>query len=88
MVKLFVKSVIKFTKYYGLSVISVTVTKEGHPRHSKLYKTSGTMGRGVTKSRKKFSTWKYGNVGTRYTDILTYRRTQPLLWGGVIYLSI
>ena len=63
------------------------VTKEGHPRHGGLYGTSGTMGRGVTESRGKFSTWKRGNVGTRRTDVLTYRRTQPLLWGGVMYLS-
>ena len=28
--------------------------------------------------------WEY----TQHTNILTYRRTQPLLWGGVIYLSI
>ena len=27
--------------------------------------------------------WEY----TQYTNILTYRRTQPLLWGGVMYLS-
>ena len=32
---------------YGPSVISVTVTKEGHLSGSKLYKTSRTMGRGV-----------------------------------------
>ena len=24
---------------------------------------------------------------TQYTNILIYRHTQPLLWGGVIYLS-
>ena len=31
------------------------------------------------------------NVSTRYTqtsDVPTYQRTQLLLWGGVIYLSI
>ena len=39
-----------FTKYskvdscYGPSVISVTVTKGGHPRGSGLYRTSKTMG--------------------------------------------
>ena len=36
--------------YYGLSVISVTVTKEGHLRGGKLYRTSKTMGRGVAES--------------------------------------
>ena len=40
---------------YGPSVISVTVTKGGHLRGGGLYKTSGTMGRGVTELRKKFS---------------------------------
>ena len=33
--------------YYGLSVISVTVTKGEHLRGSGLYGTSGTIGRGV-----------------------------------------
>ena len=28
--------------------------------------------------------WEY----TRRTNVPTYRRTQPLLWGGVMYLSI
>ena len=37
--------------YYGLSVISVTVTKGGHPRGGGLYKTSKTMGRGVAELR-------------------------------------
>ena len=27
--------------------------------------------------------WEY----TQYTNIPIYQRTQPLLWGGVIYLS-
>ena len=36
---------------YGPSVISVTATKGGHPRSSRLYGTSGTMGRGVAESR-------------------------------------
>ena len=36
---------------YGPSVISVTVTKEGHPRGGGLYGTSGTMGRGVAELR-------------------------------------
>ena len=44
------------TKYYGPSIISVTVTKGGHPRGGGLYKTSRTIGRGVTESCKKFST--------------------------------
>ena len=34
---------------YGPSVISVTVTKGGHPRGSRLYRTSKTMGRGVSR---------------------------------------
>ena len=34
---------------YGPSVISVTVTKGGHPKGSRLYRTSGTMRRGVAK---------------------------------------
>ena len=34
--------------YYGPSVISVIVTKGRHPRGSRLYKTSRTMGRGVS----------------------------------------
>ena len=34
---------------YGPSVISVTVTKGGHPRGDRLYGTSGTMGRGVSR---------------------------------------
>ena len=37
---------------YGPSVISVTVTKGGHPRGSGLYRTSRTMGRGVAESRR------------------------------------
>ena len=35
--------------YYGPSVISVTVTKGGHLRGSRLYGTSGTIGRGVSR---------------------------------------
>ena len=38
-------------KYYGLSVISVTVTKGGHLKSSKLYGTSGTIKRGVAELR-------------------------------------
>ena len=41
---------------YGPNVISVTVTKGGHLRGSRLYGTSGTMGRGVTELYRKFST--------------------------------
>ena len=33
---------------YGPSIISVTVTKGGHLRGGGLYKTSKTMGRGVS----------------------------------------
>ena len=33
---------------YRPSVISVTVTKEGHLRGGGLYRTSGTIGRGVS----------------------------------------
>ena len=33
--------------------------------------------------RKNIGTWEY----TRRTNILIYRRTQLLLWGGVMYLS-
>ena len=40
---------------YRPSVISVTVTQGGHLRGSGLYKTSKTIGRGVAKSRRKFS---------------------------------
>ena len=36
---------------YGPSVISVTVTKGGHPSSGRLYRTSRTMGRGVTELR-------------------------------------
>ena len=63
---------------YGPSVISVTVTKGGHPRGGRLYKASKTMGRGVAESRSQLSTWKRGNVETweratyRHTDVLTY----------------
>ena len=39
---------------YEPSVISVTVTKGGHPRGSRLYGTSGTIGRGVAELRKQF----------------------------------
>ena len=34
--------------YYRPSVIRVTVTKEGHLRGNRLYKTSGTIRRGVS----------------------------------------
>ena len=42
--------------YYRPSVISVTVTKGGHPSGGRLYGTSKTIRRGVAKSRGKFST--------------------------------
>ena len=41
---------------YGPSVISVMVTKGGHLRGGRLYRTSKTMRRGVTELYKKFST--------------------------------
>ena len=41
---------------YRPSVISVTVTKGGHPSGGGLYGTSGTIGRGVAESYRKFST--------------------------------
>ena len=34
---------------YGPSVISVTVTTGGHPRGNRLYRTSRTIGRGVSR---------------------------------------
>ena len=40
------------------------VTKGGYPGSSGLYRTSGTIGRGVAESRSQLSIWKYGNVGT------------------------
>ena len=43
------------SKYYGLSNISVTVTKGGHLRGSRHYKTSKTIGWGLAKLRKQFS---------------------------------
>ena len=36
---------------YGPSIISVTVTKGGHPRSGGLYRTSKTIGRGVAELR-------------------------------------
>ena len=41
---------------YGPSIISVTVTKGGHLRGGGLYRTSRTMGRGVTELYKRFNT--------------------------------
>ena len=38
---------------YGPSVISVMVTKGGHPRGSGLYRISGTIERGVAESHGK-----------------------------------
>ena len=64
------------------------VTKGGHLSGSGLYGTSRTIGRGVTKLRKSSVRENMGTSEyTRCTNILTYRRTQPLLWGGVMYLS-
>ena len=40
--------IVKKLNCYGPSIISVTVTKGGHPKGSGLYKTSGTIGRGVS----------------------------------------
>ena len=37
---------------YRPSIISVTVTKRGHPSSNRLYRTSGTIKRGVAKSRR------------------------------------
>ena len=37
---------------YGPNVISITVTKGGHLKGNRLYRTSGTMGRGVAELRK------------------------------------
>ena len=77
------------TIYYGPNIISIIVTKGGYPSSSGLYKTSGTIGQGVTESYKSLvykniKTWEY----TRRINVPTYRYTQLLLWGGVIYLSI
>ena len=38
----------RLVKCYGPSVISVMVTKGGYLRGGRLYRTSGTMGRGVS----------------------------------------
>ena len=56
---------------YGPSVISVTVTKGGHPKGSRLYRISGIRGQGVAKLYKKIQyvrTWEYRNI----RDVLTY----------------
>ena len=53
---------------YGPSVISIIVTKGGHPRGSELYGTSGTMGQGVAELR--------SYTRTKHTDVLTYLRTK------------
>ena len=60
---------------YRPSVISVTVTTEGHPRGNRLYKTSKTIGQGVAESHKQLNTWKRGNVKIQHADIPTYRHT-------------
>ena len=63
---------------YGPSVISVTVTKGGHPRDSRLYGTSGTMGRGVAELR--------SYIRIKHTDVLTYLYTERT--DVLIYLTI
>ena len=55
---------------YGPSIISVMVTKGGHLKGGRLYKTSKTIRQGVAESRKRFSIWKYRNVKT--ASILMY----------------
>ena len=45
---LVIMSIELLSLYYGPSVISVMVTKGGHPRGSRLYKTSKTIRRGVS----------------------------------------
>ena len=45
----------KKSKYYGPSVISITVTKGGYLKGSRLYKTSRIIGRGVTKLHSQFN---------------------------------
>ena len=62
------------------------VTTGGYLRGSRLYKTSGTMGRGVAELHSQLSIWKCGNVETR--DILTYRRTNILnyYYGEELYI--
>ena len=42
-------------KCYGPSVISIIVTKGGHLRGSRLYKTSETIGQRVAESRGQLS---------------------------------
>ena len=42
------KLLIRLAKCYGPNVISVTVTKGGHPRGNGLYGTSKTIRRGVS----------------------------------------
>ena len=44
---LYLFSIYFFIYYYGPSIISVIVTKGGHLRGNRLYKTSKTIGRGV-----------------------------------------
>ena len=61
---------------YGLSVISVTVTKGGHLRGSGLYGTSKTIRREV--SRVTWLSLVRKNVETWECNILTYRRTNIL----------
>ena len=57
-------------------VISITVTKGGHLKGSRLYKISKTIGRGVAELRSQFNIDEYRNVKThviyRRIDVLTY----------------
>ena len=56
--------------YYGPSVISITVIKGGHLKGNRLYKTSRTIRRRVTKSgKRKLSIYRSSerrNVSTQY----------------------
>ena len=62
---------------YGPSIISVTVTKGGHPSGSKLYRTSGTIRQRVSRVTQstqyvhKVKTWKRHVLRT--LNILTYQ---------------
>ena len=64
--------------YYGPSVISVTITKGGHPRGSRLYGTSGTIGREVAEL--------YRYIYAERTYILIYlrpKRTDVLIYSTI-----
>jgi hypothetical protein len=76
---------------YRPYISSSTTTRKGHEQTSGgsagVAGTSRAIGRGVAEShdmsRYQFGTWERGNV----RDVLTYRRTQSLLWEGVMYLK-